>query len=366
MADSSERDKHIVRLHIEALSKGKELTYREISVLIQDQFGEVDPVAIRGVVRRWRKRTFRKQLKHETPTAAIAANDDELSLAALFELARANQTVLNRIDPVITYVKKRIDTDRPIGVIFTSCAHLGSRYTFYEGFAEIFNSVLETPNLLWVSLGDDIEGFMSGFPDAAAVTDQAIANPKIQQRMLAGVLDQLAGNDKLLAGCASQHGGKWIESKVGMNPIKDLYLQRKIPWFDGKGLFTLEVGEQTYQIALAHEFPGNSIYNANHAQRRAGLFEFPNEDVIVMGDKHRYSVQEISLPPYEFDAGMRPTYFQFLVQVGTAKIGLDRYSIRGWSRGVLEWPILIFHPKRHEITYTRSVPIARMLLEQEW
>ncbi len=300
----------------------------------------------------------------ESGAPRFANEPEELpDLDELFKLCRASRSVLNRVDPIVTHDTATFDDGASIGVIFVSCAHLGSRYTFYEEFERIFSRVLDTPRLHWLSLGDDVEGFLPGFRDGSAVTDQAIANPLVQRLMLARVLDKLAERGKLLAGCASQHGGDWYRKAVGEDPIKALYLARRVPFYDGKGLLTLKVGRQTYQVALAHSFPGSSIYNANHAQRRAGLFDFPSADVIVQGDKHRYAVTEMSLPPTEFDAGLRASYMQWLVQVGTAKAGLDKYSIRGWSRGVLEWPVLIFHADRHCIEYTRDLERASTLLE---
>ena len=295
------------------------------------------------------------QFEHEPPAPP--------SMEDLFALAKQSAKVINQIDPILTHDAVTLDASTPIGVIFVSCAHLGSRFAFYEDFERIFETVMATPNLYWLSLGDDVEGFLPGFLDASAVAEQAIADPRVQRLMLAHILDRLASEGKLLAGCASQHGGDWYRKKTVDDPIKDLYLQHGVPYFDGKGLLTLKVAEQSYHIALAHQFPGAGM-NPNHAQRRAAMTDFPSADVLVQGDKHRYAVTEYSLPPMEFDAGLRPSYIQWLVQVGTAKTGPDRYSIRGWSRGVLEWPVLIFRHDRHAIAASRDLQLARLMMEK--
>lgn len=281
----------------------------------------------------------------------------------LFRLARESANVINRVDPVITHAEIDIPvTSEPVGIIFVSCAHLGGRYTFHEQFERIFDRVLNIDRLYWVSMGDDVEGFLPGFPDASAITDQAIANPKVQRLMLAHVLDKLAQNNKLLCGMASQHGGDWQQKRTGDNPIKDMYLEHKVPFFDGKALVTLRVGPTVYRLALAHEFKGTSQWNANHSQRRAIAFDFPNVDVAIQGDKHRGGVQRFTVPPFEYDAGMVDSYVKWLVQVGTMKQGPDKFSIRGWSRGVLEWPILIFQASEHRIEWTDSLERASMML----
>lgn len=325
----------------------------------------VTTTGLRGMASRygWTKKVRSADEDHPTPEH-LTPLPDLPDLDELFRLARQSASVINRTDPVVTHHEIQLDAHAPVGVIFVSCAHLGGRYTFYQEFEQLFADVLGVPRLYWLSLGDDIEGFLSGFPDASAVTDQAIANPKVQRLMLAHVLDKLAERGKLLAGCASQHGGDWTRKRAGDDPIKDMYVNRGVPFFDGKALLTLRVGAQTYRVALAHEFPGSSIYNPNHAQRRAALFEYPNADIIVQGDKHRYAVTEMSLPPQEFDAGMRDSYMQWLVQVGTAKAGPDKYSIRGWSRGILEWPVLIMRHDRHFVASSRDMGLTRLMLGQ--
>lgn len=284
------------------------------------------------------------------------------TLEELFSAARENIRLTDSVDPILNH--STVSWKRgPVAVIVVSCAHLGSRFTFYEQFDSIFRHVLDTPRLYWLSLGDDVEGFLPSFVDGSAVLEQALVNPKVQRAMLAAVLDKLAERKKLLAGCSSNHGGAWARRKTGDDPIKDMYRERKVPFFDGKALLSLHVGEQEYHMGIAHSFPGSSMYNPVHAQRRAGLFDFPTADVIVQGHKHNYAVTEMSLPPHEYDAGLRASYIQWLVQVGTAKTGPDRYSMEGWARGVLEWPIMVFREDRHEVTVTRRLQTAQYLLK---
>lgn len=339
------------------VSGGGKETWQEIADSEGLSFG-----VIRMSVRHWRRRRGLHEAQHPAPQFATKMPEPP-GIDELLDLAERNRAVLDRLDPVVTHGTISLETDHPIGIIFVSCAHLGGRYTLYPEFRQVFEQVLATDRLYWLSLGDDVEGFLPGFRDAGAVVDQALVNPKAQKQLLAHVLDRLAEKNKLLAGCASQHGGEWTRKAVGEDPIKDLYRARGVPYFDGKALLTLQVGGETYRIALAHQFPGTSIYNKNHPQRRALLFDFPNADVAVSGDRHTYSVQEFSDPAWEFDAGIRPSYMRWNVQVGTAKAGPDKYSIRGWSRGVMEWPTLVFWPGRHFISCARDLGLARMMIE---
>lgn len=91
------------------------------------------------------------------------------------------------------------------------------------------------------------------------------------------------------------------------------------------------------------------------AQGQALRWDLPSADVIVQGDKHVYGAAEVTAFKFEYDAGLRPSPFVWLVQVGTAKAGPDKYSIRRWSQGVFEWPIAVFWPDEHKIKVTRHL-----------
>lgn len=313
-------------------------------------------------LRRWAHENGVTKLREHVAPVFEGEVPTEPTIDELLELVRANQSALDKVDPILTHASIKIDSDAPIGIIFTSCAHLGSRYVNHAKFKDILERVLEIPNLYWVSLGDDVEGFINFF-DADATHGQALANPKLQRQLLARVLDKLASADRLLMGFSSQHGGQWLERKVADDPIKAMYLERHVPYFEGQSYIRLTVGEQLYRLFGAHELPGNSMYNRNHPHKRAALFKAPTADLIFCGDKHCYAVQEVSLDTYEVLAGERESNKQFYVQVGTAKTGNDKYTIRGWSPGDWTWPILIFRPDRHQIQYTNDLDLAELILE---
>lgn len=269
---------------------------------------------------------------------------DEFDLDGALEIADKLRDLLDSIDPVVTSVELRFPGT--VAVMFSSCAHIGGRYTWHEGVREVFDRMERTEGLYLGLLGDEIEGFLPGFRDAQAVADQVLPL-KVQRKILATYLQRWGGAGKVLFGCHSQHGGQWFESAVGLNPIKDEFLRSKTAYFDGKGIVKMQVGEQHYIVVVAHGFKGSSIYNPNHPQRRASLFDYPSADVIVQGDKHCYATQNMSDRVEEYHAGLRPSPKVWHVQAGTAKVGPDPYTIRGWQRGWFEWPVLLFCADRH-------------------
>jgi hypothetical protein len=284
------------------------------------------------------------------------------TLKEFVALARMTQQINDAVDPILTTQTITIPTTKPIAVIFTSCWHLGSRYVNHEAFEKLLMETLAVDRLYWIDCGDQIEG-MAGFFDVGSAHEQALADPKVQRAMLAEVLDLLASNNKLLAGFAGQHGADWDSRKRGEDPIKTMYLNRRIPYFDGQAYIRLVVGEQEYKLFGAHQLPGNSIYNKNHPQKRAALQKAPSADLVFMGDKHSTSVQRTTLDTFEFLAGERLSIDQYYVQVGTAKTGPDKYTIKTWSPGSWNWPVMLFRPDRHEIAEAKTLDIARILLE---
>lgn len=288
----------------------------------------------------------------------IESPEEIYTFEELLDRADEHARYFNTLDPILTHEEITFQTDKPVGILFPSCAHLGGRYTYYKQVRALMDQVLDTPNLFWGPLGDDIEGFRPDFFDKRASMEMIYTIPE-QWQLLTGMLDRLASKQKLLWGVASQHGGDWDSRKTGTNPVKRIYLEHDVPFFDGQAYVKLNVGSQTYQIAMAHEFPGSSIYNKMHPHTRALLFNFPMADVIVQGDKHTYGFAEDTHYVWEVEAGNRPSPFVWKVQVGTAKTGPDPYTIKNWSVGVFEWPILVFDPKNHQVYVTRNINHAR-------
>jgi hypothetical protein len=316
--------------------------------------------SVRNVVKRWRQRKDRPAPAHPAPQYEGKTPDD-LTLDEYVELTRRTQEAVESVDPIFVNDTISIDADAPIGIIFVSCAHIGSRYVNHKAFQELLEKVLDIPRLYWFALGDDTEG-MTAFFDVASAHEQALADPRLQRRMLALILDKLAAHKKLLCGFAGQHGADWERRKRGADPIKQMYLDRKVRYFDGQAYIKLDVGGQLYRLFAGHQLPGSSMYNRVHAQKRAALWKAPTADVVIQGDKHTYAVSQESIDTFEYLAGERESYLRWLVQVGAAKTGLDPYTIKTWSPAVWDWPILIFRNDRHSIAQAADLDLAKLML----
>lgn len=310
-------------------------------------------------LRRWAQENgLAKVRDHVAPILTTDDLPSEPTFEELIQLARDSQKAMNGVDPILTYKTIPIPTEDTIGIIFASCIHLGSRYVKHEEFAALLEQILETPGIYFFDLGDQVEG-MEGFFDVGSASEQSLPSPLLQRKLLAHVLDKLADSNKLLCGFAGQHGAQWQDRKSGVDPIKQMYLARGIPYFDGQAYITVEVGSQSYEIFAGHQLPGHSQWNKHHAHRRASVFRAPTADIVVQGDRHQGGVQWITNDSWS----PRSPEIQWFVQAGTAKTGPDPYTIGKWKVGTWEYPILLFRADRHEVGQARDLSQAQALLE---
>lgn len=290
------------------------------------------------------------------------AAQDTLSSRDFIERAPKMVRDAQARNPVITHDTFTFEVDHPVAIMFVSCIHLGGRYTMYEEFQEIFEQSLAIPHLYWVSLGDDMEGFIAQFKSVDAVYSQLIQVPD-QLDILRDIVQEIVDLNKMLWACGSQHGDKWLRQSTGFDPVKRMYLDDfEVPFFDGVGFAKLEVGQQVYHVAFSHEFDGNSMWNPLQAQSKAARMRFPTADVVVMGDKHMPAMQLSTYFMDEYKMGLRENPDVWLLQAGTAKTGEDIYTVQRWPTGKLGWPIAVFFPDRHEVKCTLSIEDAKLWL----
>lgn len=281
---------------------------------------------------------------------------DDVSLDELINLSTQLVEVKQKINPVIT-TQDFVFEKGPIAIIFASCMHLGGRYTAYAEFKSLFDKTLNIPNLYWGLMGDDIESFLPQFPNKSAVVEQ-VWQIDVQLRMIEKVLNELADRDQLLLGMSGQHGGDWLFKEWGINPVKEMYIRRGRPFFDGQAYIKLKVEGECYNVAMSHKFRGHSQMNPLHAQATAMRFSFPMADCIIQGDKHSFAWAELPAYGFEAEVGNRANDRVLLLQSGTGKTGPDPYTIKGWSKGRLGWPVVLFMPDEHLMKWTWDIKDA--------
>lgn len=268
----------------------------------------------------------------------------EMDVDEVLDQLEAMQSLRMKLEPVTTSASVHIETNKPIAFTPTSCWHLGGLYTFHEGFRQKFREVLEIDRFYWGTHGDDWESFPPGW--GSTVFNNLIP-PHLQRQLVAKIVDKLASAGKLLYSCWGNHPA-FMEKLTGEDQQAVIYAD-KVPYFAGRGIVKLHVGDQRYILAVAHSFPGHSYLNPSHSQSRELTFQVPQADFVIQGHKHTFAYQERVHHGEAYDAGLQENRIAHLVQTGTAKSGPDPFTLRGWNRGVFIWPTFVLSAKRHDI-----------------
>lgn len=238
-----------------------------------------------------------------------------------------------------------------VAIVSASDLHLGGGYTSHEAIRQTIELILREDGLYLGLTGDTIEGFLPGLKGAEA-SEQMVGPVKAQLKALEDLTDELTSHGKLLWMTWGDHDAKWFEQTVGVNIVK-LLVERKVPYFVGRGLVELLIGEQRYWLLLNHAERFASQWSDTHAQRRAYERFFP-ADVVIAGHRHRPSFRMEHHYEMLREAGLDVGGKTWLVANGTFKTGPDVYTIRQWSRGILGVPTIVFRADQHDCDVLES------------
>lgn len=256
------------------------------------------------------------------------------------------QDLHKRTDPTQEFLTIDFSgVDRPIAIASASDLHMGGGYTSHRAIVETIDFILKTDDLYLGITGDAIEGFIPGEKSAETVEQQA-GSLKAQLAALQSLVHELSSAGKLLWLSWGDHDAKWFEKLVGVNFVKQ-QVHDKAPYFQGRGLITLELGEQTYYICVNHAERFNSQWNRNHPQRRQYERFFP-ADINISGHKHKPAFQMNFHYEMLREAGLNLGGKHWLIANGTYKTGPDPYTIRGWTKGIIGVPTIVFHADEHD------------------
>ncbi len=233
-----------------------------------------------------------------------------------------------------------IKTDKPVGVVYSSDWHLGSESIEYNRFLEDMEFLLAHDNLKLALVGDLIDNFTQ-FKNVLAVTQQLIS-PKQQRRILESLIEELVEKDKLIISGYGNHDVEFDERIIGHSFVQDI-LSKSVPYFNGKGIMKLKVGDVEYTNLILHKTRYNSFIHALHGAKREYQLTFP-ADVVVCGDKHLSGFEEYIHYGMAKDAGMGFGGETFLIRLGTYKTDCG-YSKRYWGKGNIRTDCVVYFPK---------------------
>jgi len=230
------------------------------------------------------------------------------------DLAETNQQIEKRTASTQRIATVKIETQRPIAIMFTSDWHLGDRHTDHLSWRKDIEFLLETPRLYMIDLGDDRQNARR-FRVLANVLNQVLS-PKQQALMMRDLIDEITREDKLLAKIGGNHDEEWDERLFGEAMQRYLCEKMKAPRFRNRGLIKLTVGETLYTLLVFHKTRFRSFLRRTHGAWREYELSYP-ADIVAGGHDHEPGLEHYHHYRLAAEAGMGFGGETYLVKTGT-------------------------------------------------
>jgi len=246
-------------------------------------------------------------------------------------------------------VTARIDSQVPIGIVFTSDWHVGPVGTDLRALEADIDLIVATPNLYAYVGGDAAHNFilsvMAHFGDMETdmrVDDQFILVQRWLERL----------RPKLIAVGDGNHS--WTTKVADDNRIAKICADLRLVYTGFGGMLRLILPGQSYKIYRVHRGRYNSSFNLTHAVKR--LYEFAPEpfDVGVIEHGHQPTIE-----PFE-----RHGLTRLAVRTGSYQIDSDFAREQGltWTKGT---PVVVFDPQVRRMTGFMDLEVAARFLKSE-
>lgn len=278
---------------------------------------------------RIRKSLKRAQLhRQEQPRDFDIEKYFELQLEAAAEWKKQHQDN--------TRMEIRIDSDAPVGVVFTSDWHVGGPGTEHLQIREDNSLISEHPQLFAYVGGDWADNFV--IPALSHAGQGSVFEAGDQQYEIVRYLLEILGYDSILAISDGNHTD-WSKRMSGIDPRMHLLRQTPSLYTSGGSLLKLTVGSQQYRIFRRHRHRWSSVFNPGHAvvsEYQRGKFDF---DVGVIEHQHQPFIGT-------FDGHEREDLStdRIAVRTGTYKVSDSHAALHGYAFSSTNMPCVVFFP----------------------
>lgn len=255
-----------------------------------------------------------------------------------------------------------ISTNTPIVLTFTGDWHLGDATVDYDEWLRHINTILDTPSVYMIDMGDDYQN-MRSFKVLSAVLSQVIS-PAQQAALMRSLVDELTKKNKLIAKVGGNHDLEFDERIFGQALQGYLYENAKAPVFANRGLVSLCVGEQNYKMLLFHKSRFRSIFRPTHGAYREWQLSYPAE-IVAGAHDHQPGIEIMWNYLWPKENGENYGGEVFLIKIGTYQQG--DYGFRYFHNSSINMPSVVLFPDVHKkilftnlddaIAFTRSEEI---------
>lgn len=232
--------------------------------------------------------------------------------------------------------------------------HYGSQNTNYELLMEHLQMLEETPNMFLVSNGDEVDNFNAMFFQSGMMENPL--KPQLQTLAFMEKLQEIDDKGKL-AGITFGNHNEFMEDS-GYEWTQTFLRDIEAPVFPSGGLLHMNIGQQTYDIAMTHRYWGHSKLNPTNANKRYLEHEYPDADIVFLGHYHQSEI-------LHFDRGEKD---RIAVMGGTYK-QKDEWARKrgiGGRSGTPGYAVLLYPNERHMIGFKHLEEAQHHLLGKIW
>jgi len=162
--------------------------------------------------------------------------------------------------------------------------HIGNPNTDHRRIAREVEAIKNSEDKV-ILAGDLVDGIFWG---GESQSEQSL-NLSEQRGALRGIFRSL--RDKIVVAVSGEHDDKWA-SKTGGSPYEILAGETGAPYVRGIAEVEAQVGEEDYNVVVAHKMRGHSMYNKNHPTMRMSKFNLPGGDVYVSAHNHQKQISQ--------------------------------------------------------------------------
>lgn len=267
----------------------------------------------------------------------------EISWRTNFERMKANAESWKEIypyqDETHVDVTSLMESEfSPFGIWWASDMHIGNVDTEYEILKRHIEFIENTKNCAVVTMGDDID---MGILPKLEVRFMQTMTPLAQAFTAEDLMEEFNGRNPrgkqiVLAHLIGNHTHTLMQQSGVL--YEKFYEKSNAALLPGMGELFIKVGQEEYEIALAHKYWGRSKLNVSLEPKRLMEFMYPNADVAVVGDFHVKGHEE-------FKKGDK---WRTAIRPGTYRTGGLFELNRGWGKGQLGGSFTIFYPDQHK------------------
>lgn len=241
-----------------------------------------------------------------------------------------------------------IETDSPVGIVYTGDWHLGDSAVDYQSWREDIRHIMDNPMLKMAVMGDANQN-MRSFKVLSGVLNQVLS-PTQQGQFMRNLTDELTEKGKILAWMGGNHDTDFDERIFGEALHKYLFGKMKAPIFANRGILTIKVGTpdnyQTYTNLMFHKSRFRSFMRPTHGAYREWQMSFPAE-IVAGAHDHVPGLEQFW--GYDWPNRLGESYGGHVVLVKIGTYQKSEFGFRFFHNGGYPiMPTVVLHPDEHK------------------